>query len=150
MMSGQIDAAWSVPPLGLDLIDAGKARLLFKGSIVKPLADVSIRVNIVNSDWLAKNPDTARKFMQGYSRALDWMYGPGKEEAIKRFAKGMKLPVQIARNAVGFYKKEYNAIAPISNLDKAIALAVQYKRIKKPLTAAQKAELVQIVYDPRK
>ena len=34
--------------------------------------------------------------------------------------------------------------------DKAIALAVQYKRIKKPLTAAQKAELVQIVYDPRK
>ncbi len=150
MMSGQTDAAWSVPPLGLDLINSGKARILFKGSIVKPLSDLSIRVNIVNSNWLAKNRGTARKFLMGYSRALNWMYGSGKEEAIKRFAKGMKLPVDIARIAVDFYNKENNAMLPISNIDKAIALAVQHKRIKKPLTAAQKAELVQIVYDPRK
>lgn len=150
MMSGQTDAAWSVPPFGLDLIDKGEARILFKGSIVKPLADVSVRVNIVNSNWLAKNRDSARKFVQGYSRALDWMYGSGKEEAIRRFAKGMKLPVKVARKAVDFYNKTNNAVLPIGNLDTAIALAVEHKRIKKPLTAAQKAELVQIVFDPRK
>lgn len=149
VMSGQVDAGWSVPPFGLDLIQQGKARILFKGDIVKPLADISIRVNIVNSKWLAKNRDTARKFMQGYKRALDWMYGPGKEEATRRFAKLNKLPMANAKAAVAFYKREYNTLT-LKGLDKAIDLALKYKRIKKTLTAAQKAELVQIVYDPAK
>lgn len=149
VMSGQVDAGWSVPPFGLDLVQKGQARVLFKGDIVKPLADVSIRVNIVNSDWLAKNRATAAKFMQGYKRALDWMYGPGKEEATQRFAKKNKLSLASAKAAVAFYKREYNALA-VTGLDKAVDLALEYKRIKKPLTAAQKKELVQMVYDPRK
>jgi ABC-type nitrate/sulfonate/bicarbonate transport system substrate-binding protein len=150
VMSGQVDAGWSVAPFGLDLVQKGEARILFKGDIVKPLANVSIRVNIVNSDWLAKNRATARKFMQGYYQGLKWMYGPGKAEATKRFAKFNKLSMAVAKDAVAFYKLDYNALAPIRDLDKAIELALQYKRIKKPLTAAQKAELVQIVYDPNK
>jgi NitT/TauT family transport system substrate-binding protein len=149
VMSGQVDAGWSVPPFGLDLVQKGEARILFKGDIVKPLADVSIRVNIVNSNWLAKNRDTARKFMQGYNRALNWMYGAGKDEATRRFAKMNKLSLASAKTAVAFYKREYNTLT-LKNLDKAIDLALQYKRIKKPLTAAQKAELVQIVFDPNK
>ncbi len=150
VMSGQVDAGWSVPPFGLDLVEKGEARILFRGSVVKPLADVSIRVNIVNSKWLANNRPTARKFMQGYHRALDWMYGPGKDEATRRFAKINKLPLERAKAAVAFYNRAQNRLTPIGNLDEAVRLAVQYKRIKKPLTAAQKAELVQIVFDPNK
>lgn len=149
VMSGQVDAGWSVPPFGLDLVQKGEARILFKGDIVKPLADISIRVNIVNSNWLAKNRATARKFMQGYKQGLDWMYGPGKEEATLRFAKMNNLPLANAKAAVDFYKREYNTLT-VTGLDKAVDLALKYKRIKKPLTAAQKAELVQMVYDPRK
>ncbi|MGE3711252.1 MAG: ABC transporter substrate-binding protein, partial [Hyphomicrobiaceae bacterium] len=81
LMSGQMDAAWSVPPFALDLVESGKARILFTGDIVKSLADVTIRVNVVNADWLAKNRETATKFMQAYKRAFDWQYGEGKEEA---------------------------------------------------------------------
>lgn len=149
VMSGQVDAGWSVPPFGLDLVQQGKARILFKGDIVKPLANVSIRVNIVNSTWLAKHRDAARKFMQGYKMALDWMYGPGKKEATERFAKKNKLSMAAAKAAVDFYKREYNAL-PVTGLDKAVKLALEYKRINKPLTKAQEKELVQMVYDPRK
>ena len=58
-------------------------------------------------------------------------------------------PTSSIPRAVAFYKREYNTLT-LKNLDKAIDLALQYKRIKKPLTAAQKAELVQIVFDPNK
>ena len=36
VMSGQVDAGWSVPPFGLDLVKKGEARILFKGDVVKP------------------------------------------------------------------------------------------------------------------
>jgi len=86
----------------------------------------------------------------GVLGALNWMYGPDKDEATKRFAKMNKLPLERTKKAVSFYKRSYNRLTPIGNLDEAIRLAVQYKRIKKPLTAAQKAELVHIVFDPNK
>lgn len=149
LMSHQIDAAWSVPPFGLDLVQAGKARILFKGDIVTPLASLTVRVNTANAAWLAKNRDTARKFMQAYDKAADWMFGAGKAEATKRFAKMNKLPLKRAEAAVDFYKRE-NLGLRVKGLDRSIELAQEYKRISKPLTAAQKAELVDLVYDPGK
>lgn len=148
LMAGQIDAAWSVPPFGLDLVQAGKARVLFQGDIVKPLADLTVRVNIANSDWLAAHKDTARKFMQAYDRAADWMFGAGKAEATRRFAKMNKLPLKQAEAAVAFYKRA-NLALPVQGLDRSVELALQYKRISKPLTAKQKAELVDLVYKPK-
>ena len=145
LMSGQMDAAWSVPPFGLDLVQKGEARILFTGEIVEELANVSTRVNTVNADWLAKNPGTAKKFMQAYKRALDWQYGEGKEEAIKYFAKRSKIPLESAKATAEFYKPR-NVALQVSNLDKAIDLALKFKRINKPLTAAQKKELVQWLY----
>ena len=145
LMSGQMDAAWSVPPFGLDLVEKGKARILFTGDIVKALSDVTIRVNIVNADWLANNRDTAKKFMTAYKRGLEWQYGEGRDEATRYFAKRNKISLASARAAVKFYKPE-NVALQISNLDKAIDLAVKFKRIGKPLTAAQKKEFVQWLY----
>lgn len=145
MMSGQMDAAWSVPPFGLDLIQKGEARILFTGDIVEELANVSTRVNIVHSDWLAKNRGTATKFMQAYKRAVDWQYGAGKEQAIKYFAERNKIPLENAKAAAEFYKPK-NVALEVSNLDKAVELAVQFKRIAKPLTDAQKKELVQWLF----
>jgi len=142
LMSGQMDAAWSVPPFGLDLVEKGEARILFTGDIVTALADVSIRVNIVNSAWLAKNRGTAKKFMQAYKRALAWQYGEGRAEATRYFAERNKISLASAGAAVKFYKPE-NVALQVSNLDKAIDLALKYKRISKPLSAAQKKEFVQ-------
>jgi len=145
LMSGQMDAAWSVPPFGLDLVEKGKARILFTGDIVEPLSDVTIRVNVVNADWLANNRETAKKFMKAYKRGLEWQYGEGKDEATKYFAERNKISLESARTAVKFYKPE-NVALQVSNLDKAIDLALKFKRINKPLTAAQKKEFVQWLY----
>lgn len=147
LMAHQIDAAWSVPPFGLDLVQEGKARILFKGDIVTPLSDLTVRVNTANSNWLAKHRDTARKFMEAYDKAADWMFGAGKAEATKRFAKMNKLPLKRAEAAVAFYKREHLSL-PVRGLDRSVELALEYKRISKPLTAAQKSELVDLVYKP--
>ena len=149
VMTGQLDAGWSVPPFSLDLVKKGEARILFRGEIVEPLNDVSIRVNIVNADWLAKNRDQAKRFMTGYQRAVDWMFGPGHDEAVARFAKFNNLDPDLAKEAAGFYKKEHVSVAPLMGLDKAVALAVEHKMIREPLTDQQKKDIVDIVYDPR-
>jgi NitT/TauT family transport system substrate-binding protein len=149
VMTGQIDAGWSVPPFALDLAKKGEVRVLFRGEIVEPLNGMSVRVNIANANWLAKNRDAARRFMMGYQRAIDWMFGEGQNEAIARFAKYNKLDPDLAREAAGFYKKEAISVAPFKGLDKAVSLAVDHKMIKEPLTEAQKKEILDIVYDPR-
>ena len=148
VMTGQIDAGWSVPPFALDMAKKGEVRILFRGEMVEPLNGMSVRVNVANANWLAKNRDAARRFLMGYQRAIDWMFAEGKDEAIARFAKYNKLDPEFAREAAGFYKKEAISVAPFKGLDKAVSLAVDHKMIKEPLTEAQKKEILDIVYDP--
>jgi NitT/TauT family transport system substrate-binding protein len=146
MMSGQIDTAWQAPPLGLKLVHSGKARILLKGDLAKTISDISIRVNIANAKWLAANRDAATKYMRARKKTLDWMFGKGQQEAIQMWSKARKsITPKIGQAAADFYKRDDMRLAPIGNLDKVIAIAVKTKRIRKPLTDAEKKELVDIL-----
>ena len=52
VMSGQIDAAWSVPPFGLDLVRKGEARIVFRGDEITELQTQTIRVSVASADTL--------------------------------------------------------------------------------------------------
>lgn len=146
MMSGQIDTAWQAPPLGLKLVQEGKARVLLTGALAKTISDISIRVNIANAKWLEANRDAATKYMRARKKTLDWMFGAGQQEAIQIWSAARKsITPEIGKMAAGFYKRDDMRLAPLGNLDKVIAIAVKTKRIKKPLTEAEKKELVQIL-----
>ncbi len=146
MMSGQIDTAWQAPPLGLKLVHEGKARILLTGKLAKTISDISIRVNIANAKWLAVHRDAATRYMRARKKTLDWMFGKGQQEAIQIWSKASKsITPAIGKAAADFYKRDDMRLAPIGNLDKVVAIAIKYKRIKKPLTAAEKKELVQIL-----
>ena len=144
VMSGQIDIGWSVPPFNLDLVRKGEIKIVARGSDVPSLSDETIRVNVVNADFLAKHRDTVVRFMRGYAKALDWMYEK-QDDALKRFAAFNKVDIDLARDAVKFYPRAAMAMSPVAGLKEAMAKAVTYKQLKEPLSDAQVKELIQLL-----
>lgn len=144
VMSEQVDIGWSVPPYNLDLVNKGEIRIIARGSDVPDLAEQTVRVNVVNADFLSAKRDAATRFMQVYADTIDWMY-ENQDAALARYAAANKIDAEVARNALDFYPRAALAVAPIAGLDKSIAQAVEYKRLSEPLSAAQKAELVQLL-----
>ncbi|MCW5772482.1 MAG: ABC transporter substrate-binding protein [Rhodospirillaceae bacterium] len=141
VMSGQIDIGWSVPPLALDLVKSGQARILVRGSELKDLENVSVRVNVTTKSFLEKRPKVAEAFMKAYAETVEWMYDH-PDKTLAWFARDNKVSIEVARETMTFYGKQRLTPFPISGLDHEIAEAVQYKRLPKPLTDAQIKELV--------
>lgn len=143
VMSGQIDAGWSVPPMNLDLVGQGEIRIIGRGSEVPHLADQTVRVNVVNADFLEQNPDVVERFMRAYTRALDWMY-ESSDEAVQFFADFNKIDVETARQALEFYPREAMQPSSIEGIETSMEQAMTYDRLEQPLSQEQVDELVQI------
>lgn len=148
-MSGQVATGWSVPPINLNLLRSGEARLIGKGTAATGLRGHTIRVIAANSNWLKKNRPVAKRFMRAFWKGLKFQY-EGGEPALKRYANAWKLDINDAREAPKFVEWKDVTFTPIGELDSLANLALEFKRIKKPLTAAQKKALVDIVFDPAK
>ncbi|MGE0747338.1 MAG: ABC transporter substrate-binding protein [Rhodospirillales bacterium] len=148
MMSGQTDTAWSAFPAGLSMVKAGEARIIGTGNDAVSLRNLSTRVVVANSNWLAKNRDVAVRAMRAIWKGE--VFAMTDPRAPARFAEKWKLDPEDTKAAWEYNKLEDVAYAPIGELDRIIALAQEYGFIKEPLTAEQKAGLVDIVYDPKK
>jgi len=144
VMSGQIDIGWSVPPFNLNLVKDGQIRIVARGSDDPELAGQTVRVNVVNADFLANKIDVAARFMQAYSDTVDWMYA-NLDDALARYAEFNKVDISVARDAIAFYPRESVAVAPVKGLDTSIAQAIEYKRLSAPLSGEQKKELLQLL-----
>lgn len=143
VMSGQVDAGWSVPPMNLDLVSQGEIRIIARGSDVPHLSEQTIRVNVVNADFLEENPEVVERFMRAYTRALDWMYD-SRDEAVQFFADFNEIDVETAREALDFYPREALAPAPIEGIETSVEQAMAYDRLEAPLSEEQVDELVQL------
>ena len=149
LMSGQIDAAWSVPPFGLDLVRKGEARIVFRGAEVKELATQTIRVSVASANALKTKRDVVRRIVKSYDDALRWMYGK-PDESTALYAKFAEIDVADARETIKFYSYQAHHVAKVNNLDLVMQQAIESKFIDKPLSQAQLKELIDIVYDPGK
>ena len=143
VMSNQVDVGWSVPPFNLDLVNAGDARIVAKGGDVKSLANQTIRVNVVNADYLAKSPESVAKFVRAYQQTIDWMYA-NPDKAAASYATFNKVDLAVAKSAIEFYPKSSLVISPVSGLDASMAEALENKNLTQPLSAEQVQTLVQI------
>lgn len=143
VMSGQIDIGWSVPPFNLNLVAEGKINIVARGSDVPSLAKQTVRVNVANANFLAKRPAAAEGYLRGYAKTLAWMYAH-QGDAITRFAAFNKVDKSVAEKAIKFYNAAALAMSPIAGMTENMQQAVQYKRLKAPLSKAQIAELVQL------
>jgi NitT/TauT family transport system substrate-binding protein len=150
MMSGQIDVGFTLVPQNLDLLKSGEMRLLFTGNATEEMRGVARTIVATSTKVLAEKRDLVRRYLVAHFKAVDWVYRGNTDAAIKQFAEDNKMPVDVARDSLKYYKHEYHAPLPIHGLETANRQAVAYKMIDQPLTPAQLAELVEVVYDPRK
>lgn len=143
VMSGQVDVGWSSPPLGVEELQAGKIRLIARGSDLPETRNQTVRVIVVNADHLKAKPEVFARFMVAYRETWNWLYS--NPDAIKMYAEKVKKSEAVVREAVkGFYPKESIDPDRIQDIDKVMADAVSLKFLDAPLTKEQQAEFFQL------
>lgn len=143
VMSGQIDVGWAGAPFGVDMVEAGKTRVIFKASDDPGLDRQTIRLIVANATELAQRRDVFVRFMRAYREALDWVYAT--PEGLAAYAAWASISEATARRALREFLPKA-AVDPdrISGADEVMADAVAFKYIRAPLTKAQLDELIQI------
>ena len=143
VMSGQVDVGWSSPPLGVEELQAGKIRLIARGSDLVDTRNQTVRVIVVNADHLKAKPEVFARFMVAYRETWNWLYS--SPDAIKMYAEKVKKSEAVVREAVkGFYPKESIDPDRIQDIDKVMADAVSLKFLDAPLTKEQLAQFFQL------
>lgn len=140
LMSGQIASGWSVFPLNKNLLREKKIRIIGTGTQATGLNGITIRVIAANSNWLNKNRDTARRLMSALFEGQLRTYT--SDDQLHAYAKRWKLQYEDVKDSAKFTPLTSASMLPIGGLDKLNEMAVRFKRIKKPLTAAQLKEFV--------
>jgi NitT/TauT family transport system substrate-binding protein len=141
-MTGQVDVGFGAAPFGLDLVEAGKTRIVASGSDVESLRTKVVRVNLIGAQTLASKHDQIVRFMQAYRETVDWMYS--SPDALKIYGEYSGLPDSIVQRVIKLIPKEALQTEQVKDLDGVMADAVTQKFLSAPLTPDQIKELVQI------
>ena len=141
-MTGQVDVGFGAAPFGLDLVEAGKARIIATGNDVAALRTRAVRVNVTGASTLQNKHDAIVRFMQAYKETVDWMYS--SPEALKVYGEYSKLPDNIVQRVLKLVPKEALQTDQVMGINDIMADAVTQKFISAPLSADQLKELIQI------
>jgi NitT/TauT family transport system substrate-binding protein len=141
-MTGQVDVGFGAAPFGLDLVEAGKTRIIATGNDVVALRTRAVRVNITGAATLTAKHDALIRFMQAYRETVDWMYS--SPDALKVYGDYSGLAPGIVQRVLKLVPKEALQTDEIKGLDAIMADAVTQKFLAAPLTPDQIHELVQI------
>ena len=148
VMSGQVDAGWSVPPFNFDLAGEGKIRVIAKGSDVPSLNEQTVRVNAASVKFLTQKRDVARRFMKAYHESIEWVYA-NPEKSTAFFAAFNKTTPQIAKQTLEAFPKAAVAAWPVKGLKQNLDEAVQNKQLAKPMPEGEAEKLLyDFVYRP--
>jgi NitT/TauT family transport system substrate-binding protein len=141
VMSGQIDVGWASPPFGVKDVEAGRTKIVARGSDVPEFADQSVRVMIANAAAFEQRSDVFGRFMKAYREALDWLYSD--PAALDAYAAWAGTDAPLAKKVRDeFYPKQNLQPDKINGLDKLMVDAVAYKYLPAPLGADQVKKLV--------
>ena len=148
VMSGQIDAGWSVAPFGLKEASEGKTRIVVKAGDIKGMQGQTIRVDVANANALKTKREAITKFMKVVSQAIDWAYS-GDPEVYKMYGEIAKISPAVAKQTVeDFYPKSALQLTKIEDLQKTLDEALKYKRITEKKTVKDAEGMIDIVYKP--
>jgi NitT/TauT family transport system substrate-binding protein len=143
VMSGQVDVGWASPPFGLDAEQAGKIRIIARGSDLPYFRDQTIRLIVANADYWARHKDVAARFVQAYRDTLKWMYAT--PEGLKAYADFAHVPEDTARQVRDvFYPRDNMRVDHASGLESVMADGVAFKYLSAPLSPEQLGQLFQI------
>src|SRR6476469_4751579 len=143
VMSGQVDVGWAAPPFGLDQLDKGEIRRIATGNDAAAFKGQTVRLNIVNANFLAEKKDVVARYMKAYRETVDYMYKD--PAALKVYADWLGITeAKAKRTRDDFFPPP--AIEPdkIVGLDVIVQDAVALTFTAAELTREQLAELIQI------
>lgn len=142
VMSDQIDVGWSAPPVGLDLLDQGRIRLLATGNDTL-FKDQVVRLNIANAQVLQSRKAAIEKYMKAYRETVDFMYSD--PAAVKIYAEFAGISeAQGKRIRDTFFPKQALSPDKLIGLDVILKDAVALKFTTAELSKEQLADLIQI------
>jgi NitT/TauT family transport system substrate-binding protein len=143
VMSGQVDVGWSSPPFGLDAVEAGKIRIIARGSDLPYFRDQTIRLIVANADYLQQHPAIVARFIQAYRDSLQWMYGTA--DGLKAYAQLAHVPEPAAQQVRDvFYPRDNMSVDHISGLASVMADGVEFKYLAAALSQQQLGQLFRI------
>ena len=143
VMSGQIDVGWAAPPFGLDQLDKKEIRIIATGNDAAAFKGQTVRLNIVNANFLKSHKDVVDRYMKAYRETVDYMYK--NPEGLKVYSSWLNISeAKAKRTRDDFFPGD--AINPdkITGLDTIVKDAVVLKFTANELTKAQLSELIQI------
>jgi NitT/TauT family transport system substrate-binding protein len=149
VMSDQIDVGWNSDG-GVSFREwRDKVRVIGTGGELLNFRDLSVRTIISNDDNLKNRRDVIGRFLQAYQDTLDWMYGPGENQALQWHAEQKKISVAEARRVRdAIYPREGLRLGPLGGVELSIKQAVDSKRIPAPISVQQFNQYVDIVWQP--
>jgi len=143
VMTGQVDAGWSAPPLGLEALRKGEVRVIVRAAELPLVKGHTVRTIIANKNSFDARREVFARFMRAYRETIDWMYAG--DEALKIYAPFAGISLEDAQRIRDeFDPKEMLIPDRVMGLADLMPDAVRFKFIPQPLTEAQLTELVQI------
>ena len=144
VMSGQIDIGWATPPFVFNEIDQHKALIVARGSQLPEIQNETIRVQVSTAPIVKAKHALLVRFQRAYLKTIEWMYT--SDQAVKWFAEGAHVTeAQGLRARNQFFPERALRLGAVHGLDLAMKQAIDFKRLQKPLTKTQIAELMAIV-----
>lgn len=141
-MSGQIDVGWASPPFGVEAMQAGRTRIVGRGSDVPDFADQSVRVMIANAGSLARKANAIGRYMDAYRETVAWLYSD--PAALDAYAKWAGVTPGLAKEVRDeFYPRANMEPDRIRGLEALSQEAVGLKFLAAPLRPEQLTTLVQ-------
>jgi NitT/TauT family transport system substrate-binding protein len=141
VMSGQIDVGWTSPPFALDLLNAGKIRLIARASDVPEMRNETVRFMTANATALEARKQVFIRYLEAYREIIDWMYSD--EAGVEAFADWAHVGLAIAKMVRDDYYPKNNVLPDrIEGIAPLMADAVSFKYIAAPLTKDQLAGLL--------
>ena len=143
VMSGQIDVGWAAPPFGLDQLDQKEIRIIASGNDAEVFKGQTVRLNIVNANYLNAHKDVVDRYMKAYRETVNYMYTD--PNALKIYSEWLNISeAKAKRTRDEFFPR--SAVEPdkITGLDTIVKDAVALKFTAAELTKAQLDDLIRI------
>lgn len=144
VMTGQVDAGWSVYPIGIDKVTAGDLTIIASGNDAPGVSESNARVVVAEKRFAQENEALLRRFMKAYGKVLDWAYST--DEALTTYAGKHKLNLETARETVQRgYPREALETGRLASVDFTMESAVKSKTLREPLSKEAVADAFKLV-----
>jgi NitT/TauT family transport system substrate-binding protein len=143
VMSGQVDVGWAGAPFGLEQLEKGQIRLVWKANAAPDMDKQTLRVMIGHADDLKAKPEIYEHFLSAYEETIDWVYT--SQDGLLAYAKWAGLSEAAAKRAMDEFLPR-TALEPrrIVGIEEALNDAVAFKYTAERLTPGQVEELIRI------